>query len=310
MTQKPHTIGIIGLGKVGMTAAYALVLKGIGQRLILVSHSTDKLEGEKLDLEHGLPFLETQEIVATNDYSLLQGADVIIIAAGEKQAPGQSRLELLAANRQLIQTIGRQLKPYAKESVIVVVSNPVDVLTYELAKLLDLPQGRVLGTGTMLDTARFRFHLSEILNINPRSIHAYVIGEHGESALSALAYATVGGQALSKFPNYNSTQAMAAFAKTKDAAGKIIKSKGATYYAIGVVLTKLIQTILQNKRSVLPVSVPITNYYDQSNVAISVPCIIGKNGVEQILEIALSKEEQAAFKQSCELVKQHIATSF
>lgn len=307
MAKKQQKIGIIGLGKVGMTAAYALTLKGIGRQLVLVSNSPDKLEGEKLDLEHGLPFLEAQEIITTNDYSLLQGAEVIIVTAGEKQDPGQSRLDLTEANRQMIKEIGNKLAPYVQQSVVVVVSNPVDVLTYELAKLLKLPEGRVLGTGTMLDTARFRFHLSEILEINPRSIHAYVIGEHGESALATLTHATVGGQTLSKFPKYNAVQAIAAFAKTKDAANKIIKSKGATYYAIGVVISKLVQTILQNKRSVLPVSVPINNYYGQSDLAISVPCIIGKNGVEQVLEIALSKEEEDAFIRSCEVIKQSIS---
>lgn len=307
MHHSTHKIGIIGLGKVGMTAAYALLLKNVGDQLVLVANSSDKLEGEKLDLEHGLPFLDHKSIVATNDYAQLQGADVIIVTAGEKQAPGQTRLDLLAANRRMIQEIGHQLAPYARDSVVVVVSNPVDVLTYELAQLLHLPTGRVLGTGTMLDTARFRFHLSEILHINPRSIHAYVIGEHGDSALPVLASATVGGQALSRFPQYDPVQAAAAFAKTRDAAGKIIKSKGATYYAIGVVITKLVQTILQNKRSVLPVSVPIRNYYDQSELAISVPCIVGKGGAEQVLEIALSAAEREAFVRSCEIVKQNIA---
>lgn len=307
MVKKQQKIAIIGLGKVGMTAAYALTLKGVADELVLLSHSQEKLEGEKLDLEHGLPFLENQKIITTNDYSLIQGADVVVVTAGEKQEPGQSRLDLTQANKKMIKEIGQKITPYVKESVVVVVSNPVDILTYELAKILNLPEGRVLGTGTMLDTARLRFHLSEILQINPRSIHAYVIGEHGESALATLAHATVGGQLIHKFPRYNAVKAAAAFAKTKDAASKIIKSKGATYYAIGVVLTKLIQTILQNKRSVLPVSVPIHNYHGQSDLAISVPCIVGKNGVEQVLEIALSEKEREDFIRSCEIVKEKVS---
>lgn len=296
-------IGIIGLGKVGMTAAYALLLKGIGDELVLLSSSTEKLEGEKLDLEHGLPFLEYRKITTTDDYVHLQGSKVIIVTAGEKQAPGQSRLELIETNRQMIREIGAKLAPHVGDSVVVVVSNPVDLLTYELAKILQLPDGRVLGTGTMLDTARFRFHLSEMLNINPRSIHTYIMGEHGDSAFPVLANATVGGQLLRYFPSYSEEKAALAFHQTKEAAGKIIQSKGATYYAIGVVITKLVQTILQNKRSVLPVSVPIRDYYGQSDLAISVPCVVGRNGVEQILKIELSDEEKAAFVHSCEVIK-------
>lgn len=302
-TTSHKTIGIIGLGKVGMTAAYALLLKGIGDHLILLSHSPEKLEGEKLDLEHGLPFLDPTQITATNDYAALQGAAVIVVTAGEKQEPGQSRLDLLEANRQMMREIGTKLAPYAQESVVVVVSNPVDIMTYELAALLGLPQGRVLGTGTMLDTARFRFHLSETLKINPRSIHTYILGEHGESAFPVLAHATIGGQLLQEFPAYSGVAAQAAFAKTKAAAARIIESKGATYYAIGVVITKLVETILQDKRSVLPVSTLIQNYYGQSNLAISVPCIVGKHGVEQVLHITLSTEEQAAFMRSCEALR-------
>ncbi len=303
MQKDTKKIGIIGLGKVGMTTAYALLLKGIGGQLVLLSSSTEKLEGEKLDLEHGLPFLENQNIVTTTDYSQLQGADVIIVTAGEKQAPGQSRLELVEENRQMIRDIGIKLAPYASESVVVVVSNPVDVLTYELALTLNLPTGRVLGTGTMLDTARFRFHLSEILHINPRSIHTYVMGEHGDSSFPVLANATVGGQLLRYFPNYSEEKIALAFAQTKEAAARIIQSKGATYYAIGVVITKLVQTILQDKRSVLPVSVPITDYYGQSGLAISVPCVVGRGGVKQVLKIELSEEEREAFVRSCEVVK-------
>lgn len=296
-------VAIVGLGKVGITAAYALLLRHTADELVLVSRSLDKVEGEKLDLEHGLPFLEPTRITATTDFSQLQDADVVVIAAGAAQKPGQTRLDLADENKKIIFELANSIRPYVKNSVVVVVSNPVDVLTYKMAQALDLPQGRVIGTGTMLDTARFRFHLSESLHVHPRSIHAYVLGEHGESSFPALASATVGGQVLEGFPHYSAAQAHKAFVQTRDAAAKIIQAKGATYYAIGVVITQVVSTILKDQKSVLPISVPIHDYYGESDVSISVPCIVGRSGAEQILKIELSSEEQELFKKSCGIIR-------
>jgi L-lactate dehydrogenase len=302
-------VGIVGLGNVGITAAYALLLRHVADELVLVSRSLDKVEGEKLDLEHGLPFLEPTTIIASQDYSVLDGADVIIVTAGVAQRPGQSRLDLVGENKKVITEIGQNILPYVKNSVVIVVSNPVDVLTYQLAEILQLPKGRVLGTGTMLDTARFRFHLGELLQVHPRSIHAYILGEHGDSSFPTLASSTVGGQPLDHFPSYSVDQVNQAFLQTRTAAAQIIKAKGATYYAIGVVISQLVQTILQDQRSVLPVSVPIEDYYGQSGLAVSVPCIIGRNGAEQILKIQLSEAEQQLFVKSCGIIKQFIANT-
>jgi L-lactate dehydrogenase len=299
-------VGIVGLGKVGITAAYALLLKHGADKIVLVSRSIDKVEGEKLDLEHGLPFLEPVAITATDDYSQLQDADVVVVTAGAAQQPGQSRLDLVSENKKIMEEIAQNIQPYVQNSVVVAVSNPVDVLTYQLAGLLGLPQGRVIGTGTMLDTARFRFHLGELLHVHPRSIHAYILGEHGDSSFPELASATVGGQPLTEFPSYSQEQAQQAFIQTRQAAAQIIKAKGATYYAIGVVIAQLIQTILQDQRSVLPISVPVTNYYGQSNVVVSVPCIVGRKGVEQMLSIQFSESERQQFIHSCEVIKQFI----
>lgn len=299
-------IGIVGLGKVGITAAYALLLRHQVDELVLFSRSLDKVEGEKLDLEHGLPFLEKTKITATTDFAQLENCDVIVVTAGSAQKVGQSRLDLVEENKKIIDELADSLAPHAHNSVVVVVSNPVDVLTYRLAQALNLPKGRVFGTGTMLDTARFRFHIGEMLNINPRSIHAYILGEHGDSSFPALSSASVGGQPLDHFPDYSPKKAQQAFLNTRDAAAKIIKAKGATYYAIGVVISQLVQTIVNNQRSVLPVSIPIENYHGQSNVAVSVPCIVGKEGVEQILQIQLSETEHQSFTHSCEVISQYI----
>ena len=306
MQSDTHKVGIIGLGNVGITAAYAMLLRHSVDELVLVSRSLEKSEGEKLDLEHGLAFLEPAKITASEDYAALENADIVIVTAGAAQKPGQSRLDLVEENKKIVDELAPKLAPYVKNSVVVVVSNPVDVLTYRLSQALGLPKGRVLGTGTMLDTARFRFHLSEFLHVNPRSIHAYILGEHGDSSFPAIASATVGGQPLEHFPEFSMTLAQDAYTKTREAAAKIIAAKGATYYAIGVVISKLVQTILRDKKSVLPVSVPIENYYGESGVSVSVPCIVGRNGAELTLQIVLSESEQAQFKKSCEVIRQFV----
>lgn len=299
-------VAIVGMGKVGITAAYALLLRHSMDELVLVSRSVDKVEGEKLDLEHGMSFLENTKITASDDFSTIQDADVVVITAGAAQKPGQSRLDLVDENKRIMAELAPQIAPYVQNSVVVVVSNPVDVLTYQLAQLLNLPKGRVIGSGTMLDTARFRFHLSEVLKINPRSIHAYILGEHGDSSFPTLAGATVGGQPLEHFPNYSMEQALQAFQQTRTAAAQIIQAKGATYYAIGVVISQLVKTILHNQQSVLPVSVPVEDYYGQSGLAVSVPCIVGRNGAEHILKVELSETEQAQFAASCAVIKQYV----
>lgn len=306
MKSHSRKVAIIGIGKVGITTAYAMLLRGTVDELILVSRTLEKAVGEKLDLEHGLPFLEKIKITATTNYSALEDADVVIITAGAPQKPGQTRLELIQENKLVIEELAKNMKPYVRNSVVIVVSNPVDILTFQLAKLLDLPYGRVLGTGTMLDTARFRFILSEMLDVNPRSIHTYILGEHGDSSFPVLEHATVGGQKLELFPNYTLEKAYQAFIQTKEAAAKIIESKGATYYAIGVVVSQLVHTILQDMHSVLPISTQISEYYGQSGVSISVPCIIGRNGVERVLTVELSEKEKKQFVQSCEVLRTHM----
>ena len=306
MQYKEKTVAIVGMGHVGATAAYAVLLSGICDRLILYARELGKAEGEKLDLEHGLAFLSPTEIIATDNFANLSSADVIFFTAGAAQEKGETRLDLVKKNSAIINSVIPEIAKNSPNSIIVIVANPVDILTYQAANLAKLPQGRVFGSGTMLDTARFRFHLSEIININPRSIHAYIMGEHGDSSFPVLSSATVGGQPLSLFPNYSEDKALSAFEQTKKAAYNIIAAKGATYYAIGVVIAKLARTILQDSRTVLPVSIPVTNYYGVSDIALSVPCIVGANGVEQILTASLSEKEQEQLQKSADVLKQLI----
>lgn len=297
-------IGIVGCGNVGMTTAYALLLKGIPTELVLISRSKDRISGEDLDLEHGMPFMERANVIGTDNYAQLQHSDLVIVSAGAAQKPGESRLDLTAKNLAITSEIVPQILENAPDAVILMVSNPVDVLTYHANQISQVRPGQIFGSGTLLDTARFRFHLSEYLNLNSRSIHAYVLGEHGDTSFPVLESATVGGQPLMSLPGFSYDKAIAAYEKAREAAYRIIQSKGATYYGIATVLAQIAQAIKRDSRSVMPLSVPLQNYHNQSDVSLSVPCIIGRRGVERTLEIAFSEEEKKKFVHSAETVRQ------
>lgn len=300
-------VSIIGVGNVGATAAYTLLLQGLVDELVLVSRTLEKAEGEKRDLEHCLPFLHPARITATDNYEDLRASDIVVVTAGVGQKPGETRLDLVKNNLKVLDEIIPKVVEYAPNSVVLIVSNPVDVLTYYADKFAQFPKGRIFGSGTMLDTARFRFHISEFLDVNPKSVHAYILGEHGDSSFPALTSATIGGQPLKDFPNYSAPKVRRAYDLAKNAAYQIIQSKGATYYAIGVVISQLVKTILYNEKTIMPVSTVIDDYEGQSNVAVSVPCMIGRRGVEQVLKIPFSAEEHEQFVQSCETLRKYIA---
>lgn len=301
-----YKVGIVGCGKVGMSAAYALVLDGLVNQLVLISRSKDKVYGEQLDLEHGLAFLDHVDILATDDYAELAGSDVVVLTAGAAQRPGDTRLDLAVRNKQVIEELLPQILRHAPNAVILIVSNPVDILTYHAYKIAGLPKGQIFGSGTALDTARFRFHLSEFLKVNPKSIHAYILGEHGDHSFPVTSSATVGGQPLNAFENYTPEKVIKAYDQAKRAAYTIIQSKGATYYAIGVVIRHLVNIILRDTKSVLPVSIPLHQYYGHNGVALSVPCVIGRSGVEQVLDIKLSWEERQKLDSAVTTLKEFI----
>ncbi len=299
-------VSIVGCGKVGMTAAFSLLIGGEITELVLFGRHKEELIGEQLDLEHGSPFLSRTKIIATTKYEDLQGSDVVVITAGAAQIPGETRLDLAAKNIAVIEDIIPHVVENAPNCVILIVSNPVDVLTYKAYQIAGWPKGRIFGTGTTLDTARFRFQLSEMLKVNPRSIHAYILGEHGDNSFPALSSASIGGQPLTTFPEYSQERALKAFEETKNAAYKIIAAKGSTYYAVGVVISHIVEAILRDTKSVLPVSIPLHQYLDHSGVAMSVPCIVGRSGVEKILRIKLSWEEKQQFDKTAATLKQYL----
>ena len=298
-----YKVSIVGCGKVGMTTAYSILHDGMVNELLLVGRNKDKIVGEQLDLEHGLSFLHHARVDATDDFADIKNSDLVIVTAGAAQKPGDTRLDLATRNVKIIENIIPKIVKNSPESVILIVSNPVDLLTYKAYKISGLPKGRIFGSGTTLDTARFRFHLSEFLKVSPRSIHAYILGEHGDHSFPVISSASVGGQALSTMPGFSEERAQKAYDAAKNAAYKIIASKGATFYAIGAVVAHITRIILSDVKSILPVSVPLHNYKDINGMALSVPCIVGRNGVEKILDVKMSWDEKKKLQNAAEVLK-------
>jgi len=299
-------VTIIGGGHVGTSAAFAMLLKETAREIVFFDRDKEKIMGEQLDFQHSLAFLATTRIVAAQSYEETKDSDVIVFTSGVPQALGQSRLDLLKSNVEILKETLPEIVKHSPESIVIIVSNPVDVLTFKAAKLLNLPKGRVFGTGTSLDSARFRFYLSELLNINAKNIHAYVLGEHGDSSFPVISSADVGGQSLTNMEGINKEQIQKCFVKTRDAAKTIIAAKGATYYAIGVVINQLVHAVLEDAKRIFPVSVPLDGEYEQTEVSLSVPCELGRGGVEKILEIPLSDGEKTMMKTSASILKELI----
>ena len=298
-------VAVVGAGKVGMSAAYALLLAGFCQEIVLFGRDKNKLVGEKLDLEHAMALSHQTKITISDDYNELAGTDVFVFCAGAAQNPGDTRLDLAAKNLAIVEQMVPRLMAAAPEALLLMVANPVDLMTYKAVALVPTARpGQIFGSGTLLDTARFRFHLSEFLPVNPRSIHAYVLGEHGDHSFPVLSSATIGGQKLVDFPGFSRDQAQAAYQKARDAAYAIIESKGATYYGIGASITKIVRNIWRHAQTVLPLSVPLTDYYGQEGMAASVPCILGRSGVQRVITASLDETEQTALAEGLQALKE------
>ncbi len=301
-----NKVSIVGCGRVGMTTAYSILLQGIANEIVLFNRTLERVKGEALDLEHGMTFLDNAKITATDDYADLADSDVIIYAAGHAQKSGETRLDLVDKNVAILQKYLPHIIATAPNTILLIIANPVDILTYKAYLMANWPKGKIFGSGTILDTSRFKFHLSEFLHVSPHSIHAYILGEHGDSSFPAITSAAVGGQPLTNFTNFSTQKALAAYQKTKDAAYKIIATKGSTYYGIASVTAKLVKAILRDERAIFPVSIPLHHYYQQNGVALSVPCVIGRGGVEEIIEIKLNWEEKQQLAQSAKILKKYL----
>jgi len=295
-------VGLVGTGLVGSSFAYALMIRGIASELVLVDINTDKAVGEMMDFNHGLSFTRPLKITA-GQYGNLDGAHVVVIAAGAAQKEGETRLDLLARNAGIFRTIVPQVVRHNPEGIILIATNPVDILTYISLKEAGLPQARVIGSGTILDTSRFRFMLGQHYGVDARSVHAYIVGEHGDSEIPLWSLANIGGVRLQEFAPlknrpYNQAEMDGLFCEVRDAAYEIIKRKGSTYYAIGLGLLSIVEAIIGDHRSVLSVSTLMEGQYGVRDICLSLPCVVGGNGIEEVLTLNISSEEERGFRRS------------
>jgi L-lactate dehydrogenase len=310
MTAHPTRVAVVGVGNVGASFAYALLLSGLASEIVLIDLNRERAEGEAMDLNHTVPFAHAASVWA-GDYADCAGAAVTVITAGANQRPGETRLDLVARNAAIFRGIIPPVATANPDGVILVAANPVDVLTHTTLRLSGLPAERVIGSGTTLDTARFRFLISRHFGVDARSVHAYIIGEHGDGEVPVWSLANIAGMRLPEYCAANGVvlddaTRLALYEQTRDAAYEIIQRKGATYYAIGAGLVRIVEAILRNQRTVLTVSSLIDDYYGLSDVAFSLPTVIDRDGVEQVIRLRLADDEETALRRSAEVLSEHI----
>lgn len=299
--------GVIGVGFVGATCAYTLAVSGLFSEVVLVDMNHKKAEGEATDINHGVSFAKPC-FVRAGSYADLAECGLIIIAAGANQKPGETRIELLHRNRVILSSIMEQLTAVNKNAVLLIVSNPVDVLTCMAQQLSGFPAGHVIGSGTVLDTARLKYLVGQKLGVDSRNVHAFIIGEHGDSELAVWSSANISGVDLDDYCRITGVPDPAAmlhqiYENVRDAAYAIIESKGATYYGIGMAVRRIAEAIVRDEHSVLPVSSMIQGHYGVDGICLGLPSIVGRNGVESVLDIPLSTEELGRLQSSAQKMK-------
>ncbi len=300
-------VAIIGCGFVGSTCAFALMESGVFSEMVLLDVNTDRAEGEALDISHGLAFASPMDIYAGN-YDDIADAGVIIVTAGANQKPGESRIDLAARNVEIFRSIMSEIKKRKCGGILLIVANPVDILTYAAIKLSGIPEQRVIGSGTVLDTGRLKQILSERLMVDPRNVHVRILGEHGDSELIAWSSAHVAGIPLEDFFNMRLDGSYESFREdvsdlVRNSAYEIINKKNATYYGIAMAVTRICETIARDEKSVLSVSNIMQGEYGITDVALSTPCIVGKEGIEVRMPPSLNFLEQSQLKSSAEQLK-------
>ena len=302
---------VIGCGFVGSTIAYALMQKGTFTELVLLDANHAKAEGEAMDISHGLPFAHAMDI-REGDYEDIADASVVIITAGANQKPGESRLDLVQKNAVIMRSIIREIKRVKCEGILLIVSNPVDILTQVALEESGFPKERVIGSGTVLDTARLKYLVSEKLKVDSRNVHAFIVGEHGDSELAVWSCANIYGIGLEDFARMRGYRDFEKekdelYHAVRDSAYEIIERKGATYYGIGMAAARIAESIVRDSHTVAPVSVSLNGEYGISGLCLSIPAVIGRDGAEQILEINFSEEENGKLRESAEELKSVLA---
>ena len=302
-----NKIGIIGTGFVGMVAAYSLFQLKLSNQIVLVDKNHDRAQGEALDLMHGQPLVGRCEVTA-GDFSSLKGAGIIVICAGVSQSsPDESRLHLLQRNIKVFEAIAKELDHHAPEAMLLIASNPVDILTYAMQSLSQRTNNLIIGTGTLLDTSRFRTLLADYYDVSPQSVQAYILGEHGDTEIPVWSSASVAGLWIKDNTingrEYDQNAMAEIVTKVRKAAYEIIANKGYTNWAIGLVIAYIIRTVRDNQRNVMPVTVRLNGEYGINDNCLSLPTVIGSDGVESIITPKLDEEEMAGIQHSANTLK-------
>lgn len=298
---------IVGAGFVGTAFAYSLLIRGLASQIAIIDVNRERAEGEVMDLNHGMPFAQPVRIWA-GDYPDCQDADIVVISVDKGQKIEQSRLELAQGNFELLKQIVPNITKYNDKCILLVVTNPLDVMTYAALKLSHFPKNKVIGSGTILDTARLRYLLGERLQVDPRNVHAYIIGEHGDSEVPVWSLANVAGIRLKDFyplaeVPYDPVELDNLFLKVRNAGYEIIKRKGRTFYAVAMGMTKIVESIIRNENAVSTVSCLLEDYYGVSDVCLSVPVILNRTGIKETIRLPLDEKEVADFQKSAAIIK-------
>lgn len=300
-------VAIVGTGFVGMSFAYALLCDGACDEMVLIDINREKALGEAMDLNHGLAFAKTNMKITAGDYGDCADADIVVICAGVSQKPGEDRISLLQRNRAVFESIVAPVLESGFDGIFLVATNPVDIMTRVVHRLSGFPSRKVIGSGTTLDTARLRYLLGEYFTVDPKNVHAYVIGEHGDSEMTPWSQALVGTKPIREIlagqPEKYTAAALDVIAENvTKAAYKIIQAKSATYYGIGLALVRIVKAIFGGENSILTVSIRLDGEYGVQGVFAGVPCILGREGVREVLTLELENEELAKFRASCNLL--------
>ncbi|UKP01163.1 L-lactate dehydrogenase [Nostoc sp. UHCC 0870] len=302
---RPRKGVIIGAGQVGMACAYSMMIQNCFDELILQDIQTERLQGEVMDLRHGIPFVEPVEIKAGTVADVGENADLVIITAGASQKPGESRLDLVVRNVAIFKSLIADVVKYCPNAILLIVSNPVDIMTYVTLKLSAFPAARVIGSGTVLDSARFRTLLAQKMGIDSRSVHAYIIGEHGDSEVPVWSKVNIAGMPLYDREGNSAVDkaAQEIFERVKNAGYEIIKRKGCTSYAIGLATTEIVQAILRGQERILTVSSLVNDFYGISDVCLSLPSVVNEKGVIKRVNFTLNDMEQQQLIHSAQILR-------
>jgi L-lactate dehydrogenase len=307
MKVNSRKVAVIGCGFVGSSSAFALMQSGLFSEMVLIDADTKRAEGEAMDISHGISFARPMQIYAGN-YDDITDAAIIVITAGANQKPDETRLDLIKKNAAIMKSIVGEIKKRDFGGILLIVSNPVDILTLIALKESGYPSNRVIGSGTVLDTGRFKYLLGEHLDVDSRSVHAFIIGEHGDSELAAWSNARIGGLKVNDFcelrGHFNHEQSMKKiFEDVRNSAYEIIERKHATYYGIAMAVKRICEAIVRNEKSILPVSSLMTGEYGLNDVVLSIPAVVGETGVQKVIPIELNDEELAKLKDSANILK-------